>query len=51
MSRQRPFESTASEASVRQVPLRVARYRLGCYMRCYTIFGDTGARGHNEPHE
>ena len=36
MSRQRPFEVTASAATVRQLPLLDGGCRLGCYTRRYT---------------
>jgi len=33
------------------VPPRDGEYRLGCYMRCYTIFDDLGAGGDNDPYK
>ena len=36
---------------VRQVPPRAGGCRPGCYTRCYTIFGDPGARGQNDGHK
>ena len=41
--RRRPLWFAPSALEVRQVPLRDAGYRLGCYMNCYTQANGLGA--------